>query len=127
MDSWKRFNEEPVLNKEYYYSNLNKEDISEEDHNHSQKLLKVFNIKNWGGKLYVQSDTTLLADVFENNRDKCLEVYEPDPAHFLSAPGLAWKACLRKTGVKLELLTDNDMLMSSGKCSDPGHFSKVSR
>ena len=61
--------------------------------------------------MYVQSDTFLLADVFENFRDKCIEIYELDPAHFLSAPGLAWQACLKKTGVKLELLTDNDMLM----------------
>ena len=41
---------------------------------------------------------------------KCIEIYELDPAHFLSAPGLAWQACVKKTGVKLELLTDNDML-----------------
>ena len=49
--------------------------------------------------------------MFENFRDKCIEIYELDPAHFLSAPGLAWQACLKKTEVKLELLTDNDMLM----------------
>ena len=61
--------------------------------------------------LYVLSDTLVLADVFENFRDKCIETYELDPAHFLSAPGLAWKACLKKTNVKLELLTDNDMLL----------------
>ena len=41
----------------------------------------------------------------------CIEIHELDPAHFLSAPGLAWQACLKKTGVKLQLLTDNDMLM----------------
>ena len=40
-----------------------------------------------------------------------MEIYVLDPAHFLSAPGLSWQACLKKTGVKLELLTDNDMLM----------------
>ena len=51
--------------------------------------------------LYVQSDTLLLVDVFENFRDKCIEIYELDPAHFLSAPGLAWQACLKKTKVKL--------------------------
>ena len=51
----------------------------------------------------------MLADVFENFRDKCIEVYELDPAHFLSAPGLAWQACLEKT--KVELLTDIDMLL----------------
>ena len=47
----------------------------------------------------------------ENFRDKCIEIYELDPAHFLSAPGLSWNFCLKNTGVKLELLTDNDMLM----------------
>ena len=49
--------------------------------------------------------------VFENFRDKWIEIYKLDPAHFLSAPRLAWKACLKKTNVKLELLTDNDMLL----------------
>ena len=39
--------------------------------------------------------------------------YKLDPAHFLSAPGLAWQACLKKTGVKLELLTDIDMLLTA--------------
>ena len=53
--------------------------------------------------LYVQSDTLLLVDVFENFRDKCIEIYGLDPAHFLSAPRLAWQACLKKTKVKLEL------------------------
>ena len=47
----------------------------------------------------------MLADVFENFRNKCIEIYELDPAHFLSAPGLAWQACLKKTEIKLELLT----------------------
>ena len=53
----------------------------------------------------------MLADVFENFSDKCIEIYEIDSAHFLSAPGLAWQACLKKTKVKLELLTDIDMLL----------------
>ena len=60
--------------------------------------------------MYVQSDAALLADVFDNFRDKCIEIYRVDPAHFLTAPGLAWQACLKKTEVELELLTDNDML-----------------
>ena len=60
--------------------------------------------------MYVQSDT-LLANVFENFRNICIKVYELDPAHFLSAPGLAWKACLKKTDVELELITDPDMLL----------------
>ena len=59
----------------------------------------------------VQSDTLLLVDVFENFRNKCIEIYELDPAHFLSTPGIAWHACFKKTGVESELLTNIDMLM----------------
>ena len=59
----------------------------------------------------MQSNTFLLADVFENFRDMCLKDYELDPAHLLSLPGLAWQACLKKTNVELELLTDYDMLL----------------
>ena len=59
---------------------------------------------------YVQCDT-LLAVVFENFRDKCIEICELDPAHFLSPPGLAWQACLKKEKVELELLTDINMLL----------------
>ena len=44
-------------------------------------------------------------------RGTCLEHYKLNPAHFYTLPGLAWKACLKKTGVKLELLTDPDMLL----------------
>ena len=51
--------------------------------------------------LYVHCDTLMLADVFENFRDKCIEIYELDPTHFLSAPGLAWQACFKKTCQKL--------------------------
>ena len=65
--------------------------------------------------MHVKSDTLLLADVFENFRDKCIKIYKLDPAHFLSAPRLALQACLRKTKVKLELLTDTDMLMTVEK------------
>ena len=73
----------------------------------------VLEIKNRGEyhDLYVQSDTLLLSDVFENFRNKCLEIYELDPIYFVSAPGLAWQACLKKTEVKLELITDYDMLL----------------
>ena len=77
------------------------------------EVWEVFEIKNLGEyhDLYVQTDTFLLADVFETFRDKCIKIYGLDPSYFYSAPGLAWKACLKKTGVKLELLTDIDMLM----------------
>ena len=61
--------------------------------------------------MYVQSDTLLLADLFENFRNMCIDIYELDTAKFLSAPGLAWQATLKKTQVKLDLLTDFDMLL----------------
>ena len=113
MDSWERFNETSLPPKESFYSELNLEDISDKDYLHAQKVWDVFEIRNLGEyhDLYVQSDTLLLADVFENFRNKYIEIYELDPAHFLLAPGLAWQACLKKTKVKLELLTDIDMLL----------------
>ena len=113
MDSWEKFDENTLSPKEAFYSNLNLEDISDEDYAHAQKVWDVFEINNLGEyhDLYVQSDTLLLADVFENFRNMCLEIYELDPVYFVSAPGLAWQACLKKTGVKLELLTNYDMLL----------------
>ena len=89
------------------------ENIDDIDYRHGNNEFKRFKLKNLGKyhDLYVQSDTLLLADVFENFRNTCLKVDELDPAHFLSLPGLAWQACLKKTNVKLELLTDYDMLL----------------
>ena len=68
------------------------ENITDIDYRHANEVIKKFKLKNLGDyhDLYVQSDTLLLADVFENFRIKCIEMYELDPAHFLSAPGLAW-------------------------------------
>ena len=113
MDNWERFNEMSLSSKESFYSNLNMEDIDDIDYRHCNNVFKRFKLKNLGEyhDLYVQSDTLLLADVFENLRNKCLEVYELDPAHFLSLPELTWQACLKKTNVKLELLTDYEMLL----------------
>ena len=81
--------------------------------------------------LYVQSDTLLVADVFENFGNKCLEIYGLDPIYFVSAPGLAWQACLKKTEVKLELLTDYDMILmtekgiSGGICQATHRYAKA--
>ena len=61
--------------------------------------------------MYIQSDTLLLVDVFENFRNMCLEIYELDPAKFLSVPGLARQVAFQKTKVKLDLLIDIDMLL----------------
>ena len=108
MDSWERFNETSLPDKEAFYSNLNIEDITDADYKHAKTVFKNLIDKNLGDyhDLYVQSDTLLLADVFENFRNMCIKVYELDPAHFLPARGLAWQACLKKTEVKLELLAE---------------------
>ena len=113
MNGWERFNETSLPPKKYFYTELNLEDISDKDYLHAQKVWDVFEIRNLGEyhNLYVQIDTSLLADVFEKFRDTCIEIYGLDPTHFLPAPGLAWQACLKKANVNLELLTDVDMLL----------------
>ena len=113
MDSSEKFNETSLPSKKDFYSNLNMENIDNIDYRHGNNVFKRFKLKNLGEyhDLYVQSDTLLLADVFENFRNTCLKVYELDPAHFLSLPGLAWQACLKKTSIELELLKDYDMLL----------------
>ena len=113
MDSWKKFNETSLPSKTDFYSNLSMEDIDNIDYRLGKNVFKGFKLENLGDyhDLYVQSDTLLLADVFENLRDMCIKENELDPAHFLSLSGLAWQACLKKTNIELQLLTDYDMLL----------------
>ena len=98
MDNWERFNETSLPNRESFYSGLNMENINDTDYRHGNNVFKKFKLKNLVEyhDLYVQSDTLLLTHVFENFRNTSLKVYELDPAHFLSLPGLAWQACLKK-------------------------------
>ena len=82
MDSWERFGETSFPDKENFYSNLDMEDITDIDHRHAKIAFKAFKLEDLGQyhDLYVQSDTLLLADVFENFRKTCLKIYELDPA-----------------------------------------------
>ena len=113
MDSWERFNETSLPDKEAFYSNLNMEDITDVDYGHAKRVCKNLSNKNLADYhgLYVQSDALLLANVFENFINMCIKVYELDPTDFLSAPGLAWQAYLKKTELELELITYPDMLL----------------
>ena len=97
------------------------EDIADAAHRYTKRIFKEFSNKHLGDyhDVYVKSDTLLLDDVFENFRNKCIETYELDPAHFLAAPGLAWQACLKE--VKLEMLTKNDMLLMVEKGVEVEH------
>ena len=65
--------------------------------------------------------------MFENFRNKCIEIYKLDPAQFLSAPGLAWQAYLKKTKVELELLADIDMLLMVEKGTRGGICQAIHR
>ena len=113
MDSWEIFNETSLPDKKVFYSKFKSEGITDEIYAHAQKGSKKLKLKNLGDyqDVYVQCDTLLLADVFENFRNKCIEIYQLDPDHVLSPPRLSWQACLKKAAVKLELLTDIDMLL----------------
>ena len=87
--------------------------INKEGYEHAVKVWKEFKLNNIGEyhDLYLRTDVVLLANVFEQFRRVCMDNYGLDPAHFYTAPGLAWKACLKFTGVKLELLKDMEMLL----------------
>ena len=113
INSWDRLEETQLPPINAFYSNLNMSSISEEDCQHTQKVWEEFGIRNLGDyhDLYLRTDVVLLANVFEAFRDTCLRHYSLDPAHFYTSPGLAWKACLKHTGIELELLTDLDMLL----------------
>ena len=117
MDSWERFDEKLLPDRKAFCSNLNMEDITNVDYRLAKKAFKTFNNKNLADyhDLHVQSETLLLANACENFRNKFIETYELDSAHFLSVPGLAWQACFKKTQIELELLTDIDMLLMPEK------------
>ena len=78
MDSWEKFDETTLPPKEAFHSNLNLEDISNEDYAHAQKVWEIFEIKNLGEyhNLYVQTNTLLLVNEFENFRNKSIEILQ---------------------------------------------------
>ena len=112
MDDWEKFSETLLHEKGDFYSHLNMENITDANYEHEKRVSKVFEKKNlgWYYDLYIQSNALLLADVFENLRNICLEIYEFDSRKFLSASRLAWQVVWRKTKVKLDLLTNTDIL-----------------
>ena len=113
MSSWDKFKETKLPPKEAFYSNLNMSGVSSKNYEHARKVWKEFGIKNLGEyqDMYLKMDVILLANVFEAFREVCLKNYGLDRAHFYTVHGLALKACLRKTKIRLELLLDPDMLL----------------
>ena len=112
MDSFERFFETLPI-KDAFYSNLNMESIADSDYRHAKNVFNKFNNNNLGDyhDLYIQRDTLLLADLSANFRKACFDIFELGPAHFLSTSGLAWQACLKKSNIELELISDVDMLL----------------
>ena len=113
MDVEDKLNETKLPPKEAFHSKLVGKGITNEDYNHALNVWNTFNMKTFKDyhELYNETDVLLLADVFENFRNVCMENYKLDPAHYFTAPGLAWDACLKMTGIKLELLADIDMFL----------------
>ena len=103
IDHWEKFNETSLPEKDDFCSYLNMEDLIDADYVHAKRVCEDFEIKNLGEyhNLYVPSATLLLADVFENFRNMCINIYKLDPAKFCSAPRLAWQTALKKTKSKI--------------------------
>ena len=113
MNSEEKFKEDKPPPPQAFYSKLSGSGISEKNYKHVWNVWNSFNMKTMLDyhELYNKTDVLLLADVFENFRDICLENYRLDPAYYFTAPGLAWDACLKMTDIQLELLNDPNMLL----------------
>ncbi|XP_021373260.1 uncharacterized protein LOC110463193 [Mizuhopecten yessoensis] len=113
VDTADRFSEQKLPSKEKFYSSLSRSDVTDADYAHAQSVWEKLNIRDLGQyhDLYLKTDVLLLADVFENFRNMCLDYYGLDAAHFYTSPGLAWSAALKMTGVRLELIRDPDMYL----------------
>ena len=113
MNGFEKFSERHLPPKKDFYSKLNDCGITDKEYEHAERIWKEFEIKNLGEyhDLYLKSDVLLLADVFEEFRNICLENYSLDPAWYYTSPGLSWDALLKHSKVNLELLTDPDMLL----------------
>ena len=113
IDGWEKFNEEKLPPIECFYSHLSKQTISESTYSRLQEIWKHFKCANLGEfhDIYLKVDVALLAAVFQNFRSTSLKQFGLDPCHYFSSPGLTWDAALKLTGVKLDLLTDIDMIL----------------
>jgi len=112
-DCWAKLEENCLPSKISFNSALTGMEISEEDYRHAEKVWEHFGCNTLGeySDLYLKIDVLLLADVFENFRDLCLKTYNLDPVYYYTAPGFSFDCMLKYTSIKLELLTDYDMVL----------------
>ena len=113
MDNIEKLKDTKPPPQKAFYSKLTGKGINNYNYNHVLevwKTLKMKSLKEYH-EVYNKTDVLLLADVFEKFRDLCLKNYGLDPAHYYTAPGLAWDAMLKMTKINLELLSDVDKLL----------------
>ena len=124
MDSFEKFNQRELPNKDQFYSILNDQQITDDEYDHANKVWNTFMIKTMGEyhDLYLVSDVLLPTNVFENFRKTCMQYYKLDPCHYFTSPGLSWDAMLKITNIKLELMTDLDMFQFIEKGMHGGVF-----
>ena len=119
MNSFKRFNEEKLCTRKYFFSSTKKGKIDDddkisdghisiEDYLKCEEIWNKFKMKNMGDyhDHYLKKDVLLLEDVFEKFIKTCLKYYQLDPCHYFSSPGLSWDAMLKMTDVKLEKISE---------------------
>lgn len=113
VDGPSKLTETRLPAREEFYSILNQEQISESDYEHAELVWNTFKCQTLGDyhDLYLESDTLLLADVFESFRSQSITDYLLDPAHYYTAPGLSWDSMLKYTGIELRILRDPDMYL----------------
>ena len=113
LDSIEKLKETTPPPQEAFYSKLTGKGINNYNYKHVLNVWKTFKMKTFKDflSIYNTTDVLLLADVFEKFRDICLKNYGLDPAHYYTAPGLAWDAMLKMTKINLELLSDVDKLL----------------
>lgn len=112
IDGIHRLYETTLPTSEQFYNQLNDEHISEADYKFACRVWEKFQIKTLGeySDLYLKTDVLLLADVFQNFRNICHEIYELEALSYYSAPGLSFSAMLKYTKVKIELVQDPDII-----------------
>ena len=111
IDDETKLSSEQIPTKLDFYNKLKDEHISYENYNHFKHVWKVFKCKKFKDyhELYLKVDTLLLADIFENFRNTCMNTYQLDPVHYFTAPGLSFDSLLKYTKIKLDYIKDVDI------------------
>ena len=107
-----KFEQTELPHIEVFHNDLDNEPCKQSEYEHAQNVWKLAGCKNFGDyhDLYLKLDVTILTDVFQSFRQSMKKSYTLDPAHYFTLPGFAWSAMFKMTGVKLELLSDLNMV-----------------